>query len=127
MSCNSLSKQSTVHFPKGPYGTLSNYHANKVNSSSFALMNSLPRSTPGYTVPLWNFRPSYDTLVKGAAYGSYPNIIDAYGSGAENCCPKYGTPQNCDAPISCQPCEADTVEPCVCNPDMSAPQFMPRY
>ena len=42
-----------------------------------------------YIVPAWNYRPAYDTLVKGGCCAGYPSIGQAYGKDAGQCNPKY--------------------------------------
>ena len=71
-------------------------------SCAYSRLTSYNQGTPGmsppvpsttvsgyYVVPTWNYRPPYDTLVKGGSCSGYANIVTAYGQGAEACDPKY--------------------------------------
>ena len=142
MSCNScgdLCSEYPGAGPNGPscsYATLNSYNGgSNAMANSFALMNP-PRNSQAqlqaqgfdasccsYVVPAWAYRPTYDSLQMGSGCGGYASIISAYGVGAENCCPKYTISNVADIP--CRPCAADTA-PCQCDPNMSAPQYMPK-
>lgn len=129
MSCNT-SESSCGSNPSCSYQTLSNYNENGTYANSYDLMNPMRNVSNGacggnsYVVPAWNYRPSYDTLVKGNSCNGYANIVSAYGVGAESCCPKYTT-KRCDCMPKCRPCQNDVVT-CPCDPDTSAPQYMPK-
>lgn len=71
-------------------------------SCAYARLNNYNQGVPGtnppvpatttsgfYVVPTWNYRPPYDTLVKGSNCGGYATIISGYGKHAEKCKPKY--------------------------------------
>lgn len=83
---------------------MSEYSGVTVNSSgcAYSTLNRYNMSVKGtnppvppttvrghYVVPTWNYRPTYDTLIKGGCCAGYPSINQAYGKGAGNCNPKY--------------------------------------
>lgn len=76
----------TVNGASCAYATLNNY-----NQGNRGMSPPVPATTVSgyYVVPTWNYRPTYDTLVKGSCCGGYANILGAYGKNADSCDPQY--------------------------------------
>jgi hypothetical protein len=75
----------------GSYNTINTYN-NGINGFSPPVPDST--SSGFYVVPTWNYRPTYDTLIKGNSFNGYASITSAYGKNAENCSPQY-VKKNC--------------------------------
>lgn len=127
MSCNSCYEYtaSTTNGPSCGYTTLNSYNGpSSTMGNTYGLASPLPKVTGcTYIVPAWPYKLSYDTLTKGGSCNGYANIQQAYGVGADQCCPKYVASAVPDIP--CVPCNNAAPLPCDCNPDSSNPQYIP--
>lgn len=126
MSCNSQSssygdrgyQSSTVNSTPSSYSKLSSY-----NRGMQGIQPVLPANTTSgfYVVPDWPHVLSYDTLTKSGENG-YASIQSAYGSGAQNCCPRYKkVPCNLNPMYPSCPSQAPQQS---CDPENNAPQYM---
>ena len=88
MSYNSYEDQQskTVMGPASSYVTLMNY-----NNGIQGMAPPVPPSTSAgfYVVPAWDYRLTYNTLVKGGNGNGYTTITSGYGADAGACNPQY--------------------------------------